>query len=1127
MTAVATVVAAAAAAGPPERPAQSPVPPRETPARKPAEPGTVRVFVDGPGGLDVLTKRLEQPDFVILPGSEYERLTRPRAGPSTGAERPAVVSVLAAGSVAGDVAEMEVRYEIALPSDGPAWAPIGLNGVTAVTFVRDGKTRKDLPARSADAGGWEVQLAGPGRGEVAVGILLPVRSVGDARRIELAIPEAPTTRLDVTVPAALREARTGPREPVSPRREAGREAASSRLTADLTPRSRIALEWTPAESRDRLPALLSAQGEIALDVEPGALRARGSWSIRSQRGEARSLIVRLDSDDELLALELDGQPPTANLDRDREGRRVTITLPEPLAAGQERRLVIATRRSLTGGPSARAVFSGFPIASAREQSGAIGIVASDGLWVTASPVRGVRQIDPRLELPAELRARPDTELAYRFSEQPFELQLRVEPSPPIVRASATTFVTLDPAAARLDARYEFETSRGRLYNLSFALPPGLSIESVGPPEVAAGWQVGALPTTPTPVLAYPGLRLLSVRLGTKSPEGGRFSLRLVGRTALGESTGAVRLGLPQSLGVASSGGRTGVVAEPGVSVDVDDSASAFRHTPGLGADALWPSALAPGAAPAVWFQYDGAPAELPLRLVRSPASTSTSTTATVRLDARGADVQQDVECSIQNGAGDHIALRIPARLEGRWELDGATRAAERGEATESGRMWRVHAPVTPGRPTRLRIRYRLPFDAPPGESPGRLELPLVQVVGATSTSERVRIEAPEELSVEPGDAAWTIDPSFTPERGVVNLTGVGDAATLSVRARRRAALPRVLATRVWLATDQAPDGALRSRACFRLETSEAAVSVLPPPGASLRAVRVNGRLIEEVERLPSSGAIRIELPRGAAGGARTVELEYSVPAAQVSGGWVAPRLLGDALVLESYWQVRVPWNRAVLGAPDGWREENAWRWDVFPFRREPRTSTAALAAWVGTSDAVGPFEREGSESQLLLFARSGEPGALPIVTAARALLVAACSGAVLVCGGLLMNRRRAPGRTFWLAFAGLALAAAALLKPSVIVLLAQSGWIGVLLTLLIAVMQRLVVGGGRRGSGYVEPAPATSTSGLGGSPPGSTASRVVGVGSDDSTAIRGRPVSTVDHVPAVAAEPVARGGAEP
>jgi hypothetical protein len=131
--------------------------------------------------------------------------------------------------------------------------------------------------------------------------------------------------------------------------------------------------------------------------------------------------------------------------------------------------------------------------------------------------------------------------------------------------------------------------------------------------------------------------------------------------------------------------------------------------------------------------------------------------------------------------------------------------------------------------------------------------------------------------------------------------------------------------------------------------------------------------------------------------------------------------------------------------------------------------------------------------------------------AARSWLVAVCSGTVLVVGGVLILVWRPPLRLLWVAAMALCLAVATLLHPDLTFLVVQSAMIGVLLTVLLAAIQ-WVVEGRRSGStvyGEAGPlAPGLATA-------GSTLSRIIGVGSDDSTAIRTRPVptSTVDHVP--------------
>ena len=168
------------------------------------------------------------------------------------------------------------------------------------------------------------------------------------------------------------------------------------------------------------------------------------------------------------------------------------------------------------------------------------------------------------------------------------------------------------------------------------------------------------------------------------------------------------------------------------------------------------------------------------------------------------------------------------------------------------------------------------------------------------------------------------------------------------------------------------------------------------------------------------------------------------------------------------------------------------------------------------------------------FWRSGSPADLPVTVASRALLVAVCSGLVLMVGGVLVLAWRPPVRLVGIVVALLGVAVATLVHPSVTFLAVQSGMVGVVLTVSIVVMQRLIEG--RRG----EPAVYVDPNGRAALAPGSTLSRAAVVGSDDPTAIRVRSVSTMDFVPAPPAPPVktsetassrsgpaARGGAAP
>ena len=125
--------------------------------------------------------------------------------------------------------------------------------------------------------------------------------------------------------------------------------------------------------------------------------------------------------------EVDGQDLFWGIERAEGMPRLTISLTEPLRTDPPTRLVMTTSRPLT---SPRINFGGFPLTHAKDQSGAVGITPSANLWIDQSAGRALRRIDPRTELPEELRSRPNTVLAYQFFDQPFELNLVLKQASP-------------------------------------------------------------------------------------------------------------------------------------------------------------------------------------------------------------------------------------------------------------------------------------------------------------------------------------------------------------------------------------------------------------------------------------------------------------------------------------------------------------------------------------------------------------------------------------------------------------------------------------------------------------------------------------------------------------------------
>src|SRR5262249_45581365 len=140
------------------------------------------------------------------------------------------------------------------------------------------------------------------------------------------------------------------------------------------------------------------------------------------------------------------------------------------------------------------------------------------------------------------------------------------------------------------------------------------------------------------------------------------------------------------------------------------------------------------------------------------------------------------------------------------------------------------------------------------------------------------------------------------------------------------------------------------------------------------------------------------------------------------------------------------------------------------------------------------------------FSHAGEPTALQLWVVPWSWLVAICSGATLVVGFFVIFSELR-WRTIWLSVAAVGLLAAALLQPTVTVLVLQSALFGCALTVLGLLMERLIER--RPAMPSRDSSLVTSRAGVDSSLQGPAS-----VGSDDSTAIRVRVPSTVDFVPA-------------
>ena len=158
-----------------------------------------------------------------------------------------------------------------------------------------------------------------------------------------------------------------------------------------------------------------------------------------------------------------------------------------------------------------------------------------------------------------------------------------------------------------------------------------------------------------------------------------------------------------------------------------------------------------------------------------------------------------------------------------------------------------------------------------------------------------------------------------------------------------------------------------------------------------------------------------------------------------------------------YWQLVLPTDEHLVANPAGFTGEFRWGWQGYFWGRQPLLDQAQLESWVGAA----PRDPLPERANLYLFSTLGNVEQAEVHTAGRAWIVLWASGAALVAG-LLLIYVPASRHPATLLVVGIALLAAGLIAPEPTLLLAQAASLGLVLTLLAGLLERVMTGRRRR-----------------------------------------------------------------
>jgi len=199
------------------------------------------------------------------------------------------------------------------------------------------------------------------------------------------------------------------------------------------------------------------------------------------------------------------------------------------------------------------------------------------------------------------------------------------------------------------------------------------------------------------------------------------------------------------------------------------------------------------------------------------------------------------------------------------------------------------------------------------------------------------------------------------------------------------------------------------------------------------------------------------VPLAAADGVSQHELEaiYQFPGPRPEAGRMSlelPRLGRGAWVHRLYWQLVLPSNEQVMVVPADFTGEFRWGWNGLFWGRIPVLEQPQLEAWCGGRHVL----EVPADTNRYLFSTLGNVTRCELRTGYRVFIVLAASGAALVFG-LLLIYVPAARHPATLLVGAVWLGACAFLYPEATLLVAQAASLGVLLSLVAAVMQRGVV----------------------------------------------------------------------
>lgn len=984
-----------------------------------------------------------------------------------------VTRLVLSGEVHENRADLEATVIVQIIADD-TMVPVPLRMAEATligdpTYTGPGSS---VPGEFQKATGRIWWFRGKGEHRLTLKLSVPVQDRAPSSRIQLSLPQAAFSELNLKVPPhhvpATVQAQDGLSQPVITK-----EKDSEIKVAGLG--TLLDLSWKSLEKATTLAPVLKSDNTILVDFDTGIVFIEARQQIRSLegRGTFETLNVELPKQAQLRSLqgaeiehhEADATNPSL----------IHIRLKAPTHGPVELKWSLEIEHSEEG---ANITVEGFRVDGAVRENGLIGLKkeADHQLDIDREEMKFVRRVDI-----SEVRKQFTEELdaAFRFSKQPFHFKVATRTVEPQSTVFPKMVLTVSETGIDYEGFFEYRVASGTIETVIIDWPDWRR----------NGWTLQ--PYEADTVTSQRTENGNHITYSLAEGAGASFTVRLKAHRPISSETEAIDFDLPAAKASRRHSAYIIVDRQDNVEVKFNPEGETIAQLLAAPLPESLLSLIAVRDRQPIAYEVDSSPLRFTgLVTVHLP---SIQTSTVVKLNSENqktASVRQTISYTAAWGRLASISLLVPDSIHDKVKLfSGTTPLTGMNWKKAEQPDWQ-HLTLKLDKPRIGRFEVHAEFDVsgsmPPGSGQDHpLSLPVIRPFNGSHVTTHFESSRTGNISARIEAENWKPQ---TDARGTPTWSTDKDVREIPIVATRGGETVRedISISRAYIRTTVDTAGNAQNIAHYLLTQIPAQFDVSLPTTVERGSFEWDGQEFTE-EQISASklvpGSYRVTPPvSDQKNHVLSIRFQVATGLPLTWGNRIqlpAPRIANETWVTQSIWEIILPENQLFFTDPSGFTSQNRWRREGLGgtlWVRVPEQTSDELQQWITQND-VQSGESLSASGNRYQFARIGPVRRMSFQTMSWPMIVGIGSGLSLVLG-LMFQYVRGVRNVLTLLAIAFVTAVVGIWHTNAVLLLLQASVLGLTLALISSLIQGLIR---RRRSAVVTVRPASGFLAGGGS----------------------------------------------